>query len=66
MAPPAILRKYEIWFNFDKVLYQFLDTGKSDTTNIDHDQLLEFLGFSLYPLSFYLKSPLKVKVPKET
>ena len=37
-------------------IYQFLETDTSDRTNIGRDQLLQFLGFSLYPLSFYLSS----------
>ena len=28
----------------------YLETGTSDRTNIGHDQLLNFLGFTLYPL----------------
>ena len=45
--------------NFDTVLYQFLKTGTSDRTLIGFDQLLKFLGFSLYPFSFFLYSPFK-------
>jgi len=40
-------------------LYQFLETGTQDITLIDLDQLLKCLGFSLYPLSFFLNSPFK-------
>jgi len=54
-----ITYKYEFWYNFDTVLYQFLETGSSDWTNIDQDQRLKFLGFILYPLSFKLSSPCK-------
>ena len=48
-----------IGYNFDNVLYQFLEIGTSDRTNIDRDQLIKWLGFSLYPLSFNLNSPVK-------
>ena len=47
------------WYNFDTVLYQFLETGISDRTLIGLDQLLKFLVFSLYPLPFFLLSPFK-------
>ena len=38
--------------NFDTFLYQFLDTGTLDRARIGLDQLLKFLGFSLYPFHF--------------
>ena len=52
---------YIYWYcnNFDTVLYQFFETGTSDRTLIGLDQLLKFLGFSLYHLSFFLYSPFK-------
>ena len=43
-----------VWYNFDTVLCQFLETGTSDRCLISIVQLLRFLGFSLYPLSFFL------------
>ena len=42
---------------FYTVLYQFLETGKSDRTLMGLDQLIKCLGFSLYPVSFFLYSP---------
>ena len=39
-----------IWYNFDTVLYQFLETGTSDRCLICIVQNLRFSGFSLYPL----------------
>ena len=49
---------YEFWYNFDTVLYQVLETGTADRTNIGRDQLLTFLG--LYtPFHFSLTDPLK-------
>ena len=50
------------WYNFDTVLYQFLETGTSDRCLICIVQLLRFLGFSLYLLLFFLKSPFKCTV----
>ena len=46
-------------YNFDTVLYQFLETGTSDRTLLGLDQPLKFFGFSLYPISFVLYSPFK-------
>ena len=46
-----------IWYNVDTVLYQFLETGTSDNTQIGHDQLPKCLGFNLHHHSFYLNSP---------
>ena len=43
-------------YNFDTVLYQFLETGISDMCIV---QRLRFSGFILYPLSFFLYSPFK-------
>jgi len=48
-----------IGYNFDNVLYQFLEIGTSDRTNIGHDQLIKWLGFSLYPFHLTLTVPLK-------
>ena len=42
---------YTFWYNFDTVLYQFLETGTSDRTLICLNQVLRRSGFSLYPLS---------------
>ena len=39
--------------------YQFLETGTSDRCLICDVQRLRFLGFILYPLSFFLYSPFK-------
>ena len=50
---------YTFWYNFDTVLYKFLETGTSDICLIYIVQLLRFSGFSLYPLSFFLSSPVK-------
>jgi len=53
---------YEFSYNFNTVLYQFLETGKSDKTFMGHDQELKWLAFSLYPLSFFPYSPFKWKM----
>ena len=58
---------YNIWhipilYKFDTVLYQFLETGTSDRTIVGLDELLWYLGFSLYPLSFFLYSSLIAKM----
>ena len=37
----------------------FLETGTSDRNIIGRDKRLEFLGFRIYQLSFYLNSPFK-------
>ena len=60
---------YKIWYiyvlyNFDTVLYQFLETGTSDRCLICIVQNLRFSGFSLYPLAFFLYSPFKRYVRK--
>ena len=47
-----LIRKF--WFNLDRVLCQFLETGTSDRWRIGIVQLLRFSGFSLYPLSFWM------------
>ena len=39
VAPSAILRIFVFLYNFDTVLYQFLETRTSDKTNIGRDQL---------------------------
>ena len=44
-------------YNFNTVLYQFLE---SDITFMGRDQELKWFAFSLYPLSFFLYSPLKM------
>ena len=44
------LHIYTFWYNFDTVLCQFLETGRSDRILIGIVQLLRFSGFSLYPL----------------
>ena len=55
----AIFHSNEFLYNFETVVYQFLETGTSDRTNIGRDQLLKFLGLSPYPLSVYFNSPFK-------
>ena len=50
---------YTFWYYFDTVLCQFLETGTSDKCLLGIVQLLRFLGFSLYPLLFFLYSPFK-------
>jgi len=50
---------YTFWFNFDTALCQDLETGTSDRCLMGIVQLLRFLGFSLYLLSFSLYSPFK-------
>ena len=50
---------YEFSYNFNTVLYQFLETGTLDKTFMGRDQELKLLAFSLYPLSFFLYSPFK-------
>ena len=50
---------YKFWYNFDTVLYKCLQKGTSDRTLIGLDQLLKFLGFSLYTLSFFPYCPFK-------
>ena len=37
LALSAILRMYEFLYNFDTVLYEFLETGTSDRTIIGRD-----------------------------
>ena len=37
------------WYNFDTVLYQFFETGTSDTCLIYIVQRLRFSGFIRYP-----------------
>ena len=56
---PTVQSIYTIWYNFDTVLYQFLETGTSDRCLICIVQNLRFSGFILYPLSFFLYSPFK-------
>ena len=50
----------EYLYNFNTALYQVLETGPSDRTNIGSNQLLKCLYFSLYPFSLYLNSPFNV------
>ena len=57
---PTVQTIYTIWYNFDRVLYQFLETGTSDRRLIGIVQLMRFSGFSLYSLSFFLYSPFKI------
>ena len=56
---PTVQTLFTIWYNFDTVLYQFLETGASDRCLICIVQNLRLAGFSLYPLSFFLYSPFK-------
>ena len=46
------------------VLNQFLETGKSDKTFMGLAQLLKCVGFTLYPLSFFLYNPFKEVVKR--
>ena len=48
---------YTIWYKFDTVLSQFLETGTSDRCLTCIVQRLRFSGFGLYPLLFFLYSP---------
>ena len=48
---------YELLYNSNTVLYQFLELGTSDITFMGRDQQLKWLSFSLYPFSFFLYSP---------
>ena len=50
---------YMFWYNFDAVLYQFLETGTSDRCLMCIVQRLRFSGFILYPISCFLYSPFK-------
>ena len=50
------IAEYDL-FNPNSFFYQFLETGTSDRTRKGFDQLL---GFSLYPLSYFLYSSFKV------
>ena len=50
---------YTVWYNFDTVICQFLETGTSDRCLIGIVQLLRFSGFTIYSLSFFLYSPFK-------
>ena len=43
---------YTFWYNFDTVLYQFLDTRTSDRPLIGLNQLLIFSGLA-YPSSVF-------------
>ena len=52
---------YTFWYNFDTVLYQFLETETSDRYLICIVQRLRFSGFILYSLSFFLYSPFKLE-----
>jgi len=51
-----LLNKF--WYNFDTVLYQFLEIGTSEWTLIGLDQLQKFLGFSLHPAFYFPLLPL--------
>ena len=50
---------YTFWFNFDTVLYQFLETETSDRCLICIVQHLRFSGLFLYPLSFSFTVPIR-------
>ena len=53
---------YEFSCKFDKVFYQYLETWTSDITFMGRDQEPKWLlAFSIYPLSFFLYGPLKIK-----
>ena len=45
-------------YNFNTVLYQFLETGTSDITFMGRDQELKRLAFSLYRFHFSFTVPL--------
>ena len=49
-----VYRTYIRCYNFDTVLYPFLETGTSDRCLIGIIQRLRFSGFSQYYLSFFL------------
>ena len=50
--------KPSIFFTkFDKISYQFLETGTSDRCLVCIVQNLRISGFILYPLLFFLYSP---------
>ena len=52
---------YELSYNFNTVLYQFLEIGTSDITFMGHDQELKWLAFSLYtPFRFSFTVPLSL------
>ena len=50
---------FDFFYKFDTVLYQFLET--SDITLMGLNQLLRYLGFTLYPLLFFHYIPFKFK-----
>ena len=52
---------YTFWYNFETVLYQFLETGTSDRTLTGLDQLLRSSGFIFNPLLFFLSSPFSLE-----
>ena len=60
----VLIYVYDFSYNFDIVLYQFLETGTSDRCLIGTVQNLRFLGFSLYPLSVFHYSPFKETICK--
>ena len=59
--PTISIQIVNIWifYKFDTVLYQFLETRTSDIIFLGRNQELMWLAFSLYPLSFFLYSPFK-------
>ena len=60
MSPVICIHTFsEFLYNFDTVLYQFLEIGTSDITFMGCDQELKWLAFSLYPLSLFLYSLFK-------
>ena len=52
---------YTFWYNFDTVLYQFLETGTSDRTLICLNQLHEIFRFQPIPLFIFPLQSFKEK-----
>ena len=52
---------YTFWYNFNTVLYQFLETGTSDRTLICLNQLLEIFRFQPIPLFIFPLQSFKEK-----
>ena len=50
---------FDYFYKFDTVLYQFLEA--SNITLMGLNQLLRYLGFTLYPLLFFHYIPFKFK-----
>ena len=55
-APSTRKRVNKFFYNFNTALYQVLEIGTSDRTNIGSDQLVECLYFSLCPFLLYLNN----------